>query len=70
MIEEVQNLDQEIKGVVRNNSKVTSTIANNVGDDPNSFTPFMNMEPNSRMQNMNQVPKCFKFPQANRKQGW
>ena len=68
-LEEVQSLVEEIKSFARNSTDKTSIIANNFGNDPNAFAPFMHAEPNSNIQKIHQVPKCFKFLQADRKQG-
>ena len=47
VLEEMQILAQEIKVFARNDTEETSTIANNVNNNPNSFTPFMRLEPHS-----------------------
>ena len=36
----------------------------------NVHAPFVYADSNSNVQKMYQVPKCFKFPQADRRQGW
>ena len=66
---EVQSLIKEMRSMHRNDDVESSAISIRA-NSANKHAPFLYADLNSNIQRMYQVPKCFKFPQADRKQGW
>ena len=69
VLEEVQSLIKEMRCMSRNDNEQSSELLTRA-NSTNRYAPFVHADSNSNIQRMHQVPKCFKFPQADRKQGW
>ena len=68
MLKEVTDLFQEMRGFMANRAEEKLVLASST-NNTNVCALSVCTEACSKVQEMHQVPKCFKFPQADRKQG-
>ena len=66
VLEEVQSLIKEMRCMSYNNSKESSALLTMM-NSANRYASFLYADSNSNIQRMYQVPKYFKFPQADQK---
>ena len=60
---------KEMRCMSYNDSKESPALLTRT-NSTTRYAPFLYANSNSRIQRMYQVLKCFKFPQADRKQSW